>query len=154
MTRRRSSSSRAGDRWRLMAAACGLGVALSIFFGPLYGVLGSGEVALLEGTLLEGTPLEGTPLEETVLKDLPARLGGGARNQGFHVRILSEPSGAEVKIQGKSKGHTPFIGNVQCRNEQEVIFEVSLKGFRPWVRNPLCRVGGTLEINARLEALP
>ena len=142
MTRRRSFS-RAGDRWRLAAAICGLGVALSIFFGPLLGLFGAEDLAGLEKTL-----------EETVLEDIPARLSGAARNEGFHVRILSEPSGAEVTIQGKPKGQTPFIGNVKCHNEEEVIFEVSMKGFRPWVRNPLCRVGGTLEINARLETLP
>ncbi len=132
--------SRAGDRWRLVAAFCGLALVIAVFFNPLSKHFDSSEWLSSGGC---------TPLE-----NLSDRFREGSAAKGFHVQILSEPSAAEVIIQGKSRGRTPFFGNVQCRAEEEVIFEVTSKGFRPWVRNPLCREGGTLEINARLEPLP
>jgi len=123
--------SSAAVAWRLLAALCGVVFVSGIFWGSIQeAVAPSGVVSV---------------------RDLLSGVSGPSR--GFHARILSAPAGADVAIQGKPRGQTPFFGNVSCREGEEVVIEVSAKGFRLWTRNPLCREGGTLEITARLEAL-
>lgn len=70
---------------------------------------------------------------------------------GFQLRAASEPPGGELFADGEALGTLPLLGNVVCRNGQEVELEVRLAGHAPWRRTVECREFGTLEITARLE---
>ena len=70
--------------------------------------------------------------------------------KGFLVRVVSEPRGGRVSINGAERGSAPFFGNVVCGDGQEVTLVVEKQGFPPWRRKVPCRVGGELTIRARL----
>ncbi len=70
--------------------------------------------------------------------------------KGFMVRVVSEPRGATVWIDGSERGRAPLFGNVACEEGQEVVIEVVAAGHPRWRRTVPCRVGGELTVRARL----
>ncbi len=70
---------------------------------------------------------------------------------GFMAEITSEPSSAEILIDGVPRGATPFVGNVKCQTDEPVRLEVRAAGWDSWKRDIKCREGGSLEVRARLE---
>ena len=132
-----SSSPSRTDLWQLIGAACALIAMVGFWAGPLNTLFGENAT---NGAFFAGKKATNG-----------AFFAGKKATPGFNVRIVSDPTGAEVNIQGQARGVTPFLGNVPCTEDQEIHIELSSKGFRPWVRNPLCRVGKTLEIDARLQ---
>jgi hypothetical protein len=70
--------------------------------------------------------------------------------KGFLARIGSQPSGAAIRIDGKARGETPFLGNVACGQGDKVLIEIAAPGYQTWRRELECRVDGQLEIDARL----
>ncbi len=79
------------------------------------------------------------------------RLFGPKPDKGFMVRVVSEPSGARVLLDGAERGTTPLFANVACEDGQEVAIEVVQEGYPRWRRTVSCRVGGELTARARLE---
>jgi hypothetical protein len=71
--------------------------------------------------------------------------------KGFMVQALSEPGGARIEIDGRDRGFTPFLGNVSCREGEDVVLTVRAPGYQPWQRKVACREDGQLEIKAQLE---
>lgn len=66
--------------------------------------------------------------------------------------IESEPSGAEVLLNGVGRGRTPFkMGSVQ---KGEVKVELRLDGYRPFERMVTVRPGVTEKLDIRLEGEP
>ncbi|MEO1086190.1 MAG: PEGA domain-containing protein [Acidobacteriota bacterium] len=112
---------------RAASAACALALAITVFSGPLL-----------------------TLLPDRLSSTLDAIPGIGA-SRGFVAQILSEPTGATVRIDGVERGTTPFFGNAQCRRGNEVAIEVQAEGYATWRRKLPCREGDTLRATARLE---
>ena len=79
---------------------------------------------------------------------LPRLLQRSAK--GFMVRVVSEPLGARVSIDGADRGTTPLFGNVACEEGQEITIAVDKPGHPRWLRTVTCRVGGELTVRARL----
>lgn len=71
--------------------------------------------------------------------------------KGFLARIDSVPSGAHIRIEGKDRGETPFLGNVSCRKGDKIHVEVSAPGYQLWQRELVCREDAQLELMARLK---
>lgn len=66
--------------------------------------------------------------------------------------IESEPSGAEVLLNGVGRGRTPFkMGSVQ---KGEVKVELRLDGYRPFERTVTVRPGVVEKLDIRLEGEP
>lgn len=112
---------------RFLAAACLLAAVLVFFRLPLL------VLAAKTGEL--GNPLAG--------------YFGPA--EGFFARIHSAPSGARIRIDGKERGETPFLGNVECSAGEKVVIEVDLHGYDIWRRELECRENGQLEVDAKLK---
>ena len=106
-------------------------LALALFWQPLRAVLAPKVVPVMQKV----------PLPE-VLRPSP---------KGFMVRVVSEPRGATVWIDGDERGRAPLFANVACEEGQEVVIEVAASGHPPWRRTVPCRVGGELTVRARLE---
>ncbi len=70
--------------------------------------------------------------------------------KGFIVRVVSEPLGATVSIDGTERGSTPLFGNVTCEQDQEIVIVVEKRGLPAWRRTVRCRVGGELTVRAKL----
>lgn len=70
---------------------------------------------------------------------------------GFLVRASSKPAGGTLWIDGELQGSLPLIGNVVCRDGDEVQLEIRLDGHSTWRRTVQCREGGELEVSARLQ---
>ncbi len=115
---------------RLVSALCLLLLAVTVFWQPLRRVV--------------------QPWVAPVLQHMPVPeiLRPGAR--GFTVRIVSEPLGAEVSIDGAARGSTPLFANVTCKQDQEIRITVEKPGLPAWRRTVRCRVGGELNVRARL----
>ncbi len=105
-------------------------LALAVFWQPLRAVLGPKEVPVVQKV------------------PLPRVLRPSAK--GFMVRVVSEPRGATVWIDGEERGRAPFFGNVACDEGQEVMIEVTAPEHPRWRRTVGCRVGGELTVRARL----
>lgn len=112
------------DAWRAFGAACALVASVGFWAEPISSWAAGGTIPWL----------------------------GAGESSGFNARIDSEPPGADIFIDGTLRGTAPFLGSVSCKPDQAVEIKLSKKGFRPWVRNPLCRHGATLEITARLKS--
>ncbi len=125
------------ERWRLagclraLSALALVVLAAAVFWQPLERVLGPRVAPVVDRV----------PLPE-ILRPRPAR--------GFLVRVVSEPGGAEVSIDGEPRGRTPLFANVHCEADQEVPIIVEKPGHPPWRRTVPCRVGGELTVRARL----
>lgn len=70
---------------------------------------------------------------------------------GFLIRADSVPKGASLWIDGEAHGTLPLLGNVVCRDGDEVKLEIRLDGYATWRRTVQCREGGELEVTARLQ---
>lgn len=125
----------ARERWvgllRVVSSACLVLLALAVFERPLTLVLGPRAIPAVSRI------------------PLPALLGPRPA-RGFMVKLVSEPSGAQVLIDGAERGSAPLFANVACENGQEVAIEVVQPGYPPWRRTVSCRVGGDLTVRARL----
>ncbi len=71
-------------------------------------------------------------------------------SRGFMVRVVSEPLGATVSIDGAERGTTPLFANVTCEQDQEIRITVENPGLPAWRRTVRCRVGKELTVRARL----
>ncbi len=89
-------------------------------------------------------------VEAPVLEKVPLPEVLSPSAKGFMVRVVSEPSGATVWIDGDERGRAPLFGNVACSEGQEVVIEVAAAGHPRWRRTVPCRVGGELTVRARL----
>ncbi|MEM1204048.1 MAG: PEGA domain-containing protein [Acidobacteriota bacterium] len=119
-------------RLRLVAALCALAAAVVFLRLPL----GEGLLPSLSGAA-----------EKVGLDDLvPARSA-----KGFLLQITSEPKGAAVRVNGVGRGTTPLFGNVPCHPGDPIRIEVTAEGHRPWVREVVCRDGGSLVATATLD---
>ena len=115
---------------RLLSGLSLVVLALALFWQPLRAVIGPKVVPVIEKV----------PLPE-ILRP---------RAKGFMIRVVSEPSGGTVRIDGAERGRAPLFGNVACGEGQEVVIEVEKAGYPPWRRTVPCRVGGELTVRARL----
>ncbi len=70
---------------------------------------------------------------------------------GFMATIQSQPPGAAIRIDGKNRGVTPFLGNVAGRQGERVAVEIALAGYKPWKRELDCRENGQLSVEAKLS---
>ena len=126
----RPGLSRLAGGLRVLSALCLVVLALAVFRRPLDLVLGP------------RLPASVRQLE------LPRIVKPSAR--GFMVRIVSEPRGARVAIDGTGRGSTPLFANVPCTDGEEVEIVVEKQGYPRWRRGVPCRVGGELTVKARL----
>ncbi|MCP3961075.1 MAG: PEGA domain-containing protein [bacterium] len=117
---------------RLLSAGSLLVLALAFFWQPIRQVTGPSATRTLQRL------------------PLPAfmRPSGVA---GFMVRVVSEPSGARVVIDGTDRGRAPLFANVPCEDGQRIEIVVAKQGFPRWQRGVDCRVGGELVVRARLN---
>jgi serine/threonine-protein kinase len=46
--------------------------------------------------------------------------------------IDSQPSGARVSVAGQDKGTTPVVMDNDYARGEEISFEVTLRGYKPW----------------------
>jgi len=69
---------------------------------------------------------------------------------GFMLRVLSTPSGADVRIDGQDRGSAPLFTNVACTQGQPVTIQVVKAGYAPWERTVECREEQTLLVQPRL----
>ena len=124
------------DRWRVAGCLRALSslsllvLALALFWQPLRATFGPTVIPVVEKM------------------PLPAALSPKA--EGFMVRVVSTPSGAEVWIDGTERGRTPLFGNVECDEGQEVVIEVKKAGHPDWRQTEPCRVGEELTVRAPL----
>ena len=124
------------DRFRVagcLRALSGLSLlvlTLALFWQPLRATFGPRVIPVLEKV------------------PLPAALSPVA--EGFLVRVVSEPSGATVWIDGAERGRTPLFGNVACDEGQEVVIAARKPPHPEWRQTVICRVGGELTLRARL----
>lgn len=78
----------------------------------------------------------------------PPPPGGAAPRAGFTVRVESEPSGAELKVDGQPRGTTPLdLPNVVGRP----VLALSLEGYRDWEAQ--LTTSGPLTLKAELLSL-
>ena len=122
---------RVSELLRLLSAAALLVLAVALFWRPIYQVAGPSASRALQRL------------------PLPEALRPGVVD-GFMVRVVSEPSGARVAIDGAQRGRTPLFANVPCADEQRIEIVVAKEGFPAWRRSVDCRVGGQLTVRARL----
>ncbi|MEM7356349.1 MAG: PEGA domain-containing protein [Acidobacteriota bacterium] len=115
---------------RVLSALCLVVLALAVFRRPLDRVLG---------------PKLPTAIRQL---DLPQTMRPSAK--GFMVRVVSEPGGAQVAIDGAVRGSTPLFANVPCTDGQTIEVVVEKQGHPAWRRSVPCRVGGELTVQARL----
>ena len=117
---------------RLLSGLALLVLAAAVFWRPLTLVIG---------------PEVPSSVEQLALP----RLLRPAAAKGFMVRVVSEPQGARVSIDGSARGTTPLFANVACEEAQEVAVVVEKENHPRWRRVVPCRLGGELTIRARLE---
>ncbi len=92
------------------------------------------------------------PWAAPVLQRLPMPEVLRPKARGFMIRVVSQPSTAEVSIDGAARGSTPLFANVACKQDQEVTITVAKPGFSAWRSTVRCRVGCELTVRARLGA--
>ncbi len=117
---------------RLLSALSLLLLSLAIFWQPLRHVV--------------------RPRVAPVIQHLPVPELFRPSSSGFMVRVVSEPLGATVSIDGAVRGSTPLFANVACEQDQEIAIVVEKRGFPAWRRKVQCRVGKELTVRARLGA--
>ncbi len=115
---------------RLLSALSLVLLALAVFWQPLRHVVRPRVAPMLQHL----------PLPE-IFRPSPS---------GFLVRVVSEPLGATVSIDGTERGSTPLFANVTCQQDQEIRITVEKPGFPAWRRTVRCRVGKELTVRARL----
>lgn len=120
--------------WRALGAACALVASVGLWAEPMVALVD--RVSGVRPVLSSWAP------------------GSFGVEPGFNARIETVPAGAEVRVDGEVRGETPFLGNIACRAGEPVEIKLSKKGFRPWIRNPICRDTGTLEVSAKLREAP
>lgn len=69
---------------------------------------------------------------------------------GFMVRIVSDPLGATVSIDGNPRGSTPLFANVACEPGEKIDIKVEKQGFPAYRRTVPCRLGEELTLQAKL----
>ncbi|MFL5347064.1 MAG: protein kinase domain-containing protein [Hyalangium sp.] len=60
--------------------------------------------------------------------------------------INSQPAGARVVINGQDKGTTPLLMDNDYPPGQEITFEVTLRGYKPWKGSFIGRAPGQFEV--------
>ncbi len=131
-------------RWlRLLSAASVLALALFVFGPVLMEAVGPRLGGSLEGAgkLLPSDLLGGSG-------------GGSSAARGFMITARPEPAGAELEVDGSSRGQTPTVANVSCREGTEVKLRLSAPGHATWSEKVPCRQGGSLLIRPRLQKVP
>jgi hypothetical protein len=84
-----------------------------------------------------------------------ALLPGTARpSRGFIITARPAPSGAILWVDGRTRGRTPVVANVSCREGAEVELRLTADRHQPWVRRVQCRQGGALLIKPKLNRVP
>ncbi|MEM7584329.1 MAG: PEGA domain-containing protein [Acidobacteriota bacterium] len=132
MSRYSPNRQRAAGCLRIIAGLALLVLALAVFWRPLNLVLGP-------------------KIAPTVQQlDLP-RVWRPAPAQGFLVRITSDPSAAQVRLDGAERGSTPLFANVACEAGQPISIVIEKPGLPAWQRTVPCRVGKELTVRARLR---
>ncbi|WP_224245412.1 protein kinase domain-containing protein [Hyalangium gracile] len=112
-------------RWALRLGVVGA-LAAGVFFGrPYLERLLPGAQSLVRGAM-EGTPSKPPPLI-----------------------IGSEPSGARVMVNGVDKGTTPLVMDNDYPPGQEIQFEVTLRGYKPWKGSFIGRAPGQFEVELK-----
>ncbi len=71
--------------------------------------------------------------------------------QGFGLSVESTPRGAEVLVDGESKGETPLVTSVDCQPGDEVRVELRGAGSPPRERTVRCRKDQLLELTVDLR---
>ncbi len=115
---------------RLLSALCLLLLVTTVFWQPLQRFV---------------RPRVAPALQHIPLPEILRR-----SSRGFMVRVVSEPFGATVSIDGARRGSTPLFANVSCKQDQEVKITVEKPGFPAWRRTVSCRVGDELTVRANL----
>jgi PEGA domain len=113
-------------------------VAIALVVAVLFAAAGAIAFVTRSRSLAAG----GESADEQVAPASDSHEEGGARS----LAIESEPSGANVIVDGETVGRTPFLGSNGVAGGKEAEVRVELPGFKPWV--------GTLKggVNARLRA--
>ncbi len=165
-------------RWCLAGALCCAALAAVLFFWPL--TRGAYELATTQENPGRGpgAPSKSNALKELDLDDeagkagikpipgLGSQPGGGAGGvvdddddddddtgsgqADISFMIFSTPDGAEVLIDGQSRGETPVGANITCTVGEQVSIEVRHKRYKPWERAIPCRKRN-IKVEAKLE---
>ena len=94
------------------------------------------------------TKLKGQPLQEPAAASEQSKTPAAASQAA--LAIESNPSGADIEIDGAFVGSTPSTINVAPGSHQ---IAVKKKGFTDWAKT-LAVTGGTIHLNAELEQVP
>lgn len=78
----------------------------------------------------------------------------GSPLQGFALVLESEPSGALVLVNGKSRGETPSSLTPECEPGEPLKIEFSLRGYERALHETRCREDTLLRVLARLRRSP
>ncbi len=76
---------------------------------------------------------------------------GSKSAPGFMLNVTSNPTAAEVWVNGALRTHTPAIANITCRDGEPVTIALKSSGSRDFERTLACREGGSLRMRIRLE---
>ncbi len=71
--------------------------------------------------------------------------------QGFGLSVETTPRGAEVLVDGESKGETPLVTGVDCQPGDEVRVEVRRAGQPARARTVRCRKDQLVELTVDLR---
>lgn len=77
---------------------------------------------------------------------------GSKAASGFMLQVTSNPTGAEVWVNGALRTHTPAIANIACRDGEAVTIALKRPGSKPFERTLACREGGSLRMRIRLDS--
>ena len=72
-------------------------------------------------------------------------------DMSFTLMLSSQPSGAEVYVNGQGRGKTPAMVNVSCKGGEEIGLRVERSGYKPWETRVPCQRGGTARPSIVLE---
>ena len=75
-------------------------------------------------------------------------MGGGGANQSI-LKIISDPEGAEVEIDGSFTGDSPRSTPVAPGKYK---LKLRKKGYKDWERKVTLAAGQTLEVHAEMES--
>ncbi|MEM9554161.1 MAG: hypothetical protein AAGC60_07870 [Acidobacteriota bacterium] len=79
-----------------------------------------------------------------VVPGLSASFGVAAPASGFMLEMRASVPGARLLVDGVERGTSPFLGNIECRADDEVVLVVEAPGHSSWSRTVVCREGGRL----------
>lgn len=134
-----------------VGAMTGAMVATGIIFfpaAPLFLFMHGKDITIPKGTEITAYINGNTPLEIAKFQDKPAvPMASQPAAQSASVDLSSNPSGADIEIDGKFMGNTP--SSIPVPSGDHAV-KISKPGFATWERT-ITVSGGTIKVSAELQ---